>query len=50
MDLGVDEEGIARDDGLAEFHFVSAEKVANFTLVVRHTHDEDEAVWAMASS
>lgn len=41
VDLGVDEEGVSRDDGLAEFDFVGAEEVANFSLVVRHAHDED---------
>ena len=41
MDLGVDEEGVSGDDGLAEFDFVSAEEVADFPLVIRHAHDED---------
>ena len=40
-DLGVDEEGVAGDDGLAEFDFVGAEEVADFPLIIRKAHDED---------
>ncbi len=40
-DLGVDEERVARNHGLAEFNFIGAEEVADFSRVVRHAHDED---------
>ncbi len=39
-DLGVDEEGVSGDDWFAEFDFVGAEEVADFTLITGHAHDE----------
>lgn len=41
MNLGVDKEGVSGDDGFAKFDLIGAKEVADFPLVIRHTHDED---------
>lgn len=40
-DFSVNKEGVSRDDWFAEFDFVGAEEVADFSGVIRHPHDED---------
>lgn len=40
-DFGVDEEGVAGDDGFAEFDLIGAEEVSDFSDIVGEAHDED---------